>query len=261
MSTTSLNKYSHVPLYQQLVDKLAAQIRRGELRPGDRVPSEREIAERLNVSRTTARLAVEELVASGLVYREQGRGTFVAASARNSVLGFASFSEDIRARGLKPGSRILAQELIDGDEAIHELLNLPPGEKVLRLVRLRLADSKPVAIQTAWLPARIVPGLEKRDLTNQSLFTILRQEYYIYPAWTEAELEAVEAEPPQAHLLGIAAGDPVLVVRGLTYTDSFQVVESVETVYRGAGLTLHIGRQRLQTQYTDQEVYDRTLTR
>ncbi|HVO42744.1 MAG TPA: GntR family transcriptional regulator, partial [Aggregatilineales bacterium] len=174
MSTTSLNKYSHVPLYQQLVDKLAAQIRRGELRPGDRVPSEREIAERLNVSRTTARLAVEELVASGLVYREQGRGTFVAASARNSVLGFASFSEDIRARGLKPGSRILAQELIDGDEAIHELLNLPPGEKVLRLVRLRLADSKPVAIQTAWLPARIVPGLEKRDLTNQSLFTILR---------------------------------------------------------------------------------------
>jgi GntR family transcriptional regulator len=261
MTATNLNKYSHVPLYQQLVDKLTAQIRRGELRPGDRVPSEREIAENLNVSRTTARLAIEELVANGLVYREQGRGTFVAVSAKHSLIGFASFSEDVMARGLKPGSRILAQELIDGDEAIHNVLNLDNGEKVLRLVRLRLADAKPVAIQTAYLPAKIVPGLEKRELTDRSLFAILRQEYYIYPAWTEAEFEATRAEPHQATLLGVAPGDPVLVVRGLTYTDSFQTVESVETVYRGEGLTLRIGRQRLQTQYADQEDYDRTATR
>lgn len=253
MVGTNLNKYSHVPLYQQLVDKLAMQIRRGELRPGDRVPSERELAETLNVSRTTARLAIEELVIKGLVYREQGRGTFVAVPARNSLIGFASFSEDLASRGLKPGSRILVQELISGDEAIHRNLRLEKDEKVLRLVRLRLADDKPVAIQSSYLPAKIVHGLESRDLADRSLFTILRQEYFIYPAWTEAEFEATRAEADQAALLCVDVGAPVLIVRGLTYTDSFEAVESVETVYRGEGLTLHIGRQRLQSWHDVQE--------
>jgi GntR family transcriptional regulator, N-acetylglucosamine utilization regulator len=247
MVTTSLNKYSHVPLYQQLVDKLIVQIRSGELRPGDRVPSEREIAESHKVSRTTARLALEELVATGLIYREQGRGTFVAASSMRSLIGFASFTEDFITRGCKPGSRILAHDLIDGDEVIRKALRLDEREMVLRLVRLRLADNKPVAIQTSYLPAKLVPGLENRDMTNQSLFAILRQDYYVYPAWTEAEIETARAEPTQAELLGISPGDPVLIVRGLSYTDSFETVESVETVYRGEGLCLYIGRQRLHT--------------
>src|SRR4051812_11029440 len=171
MVTTSLNKYSHVPLYQQLVDKLIGQIRSGELRPGDRVPSEREIAERHKVSRTTARLALDELVSTGLVYREQGRGTFVAASSMRNLIGFASFSEDFITRGHKPGSRILAHGLIDGDEVMHKTLKLNADEPILCLKRLRLADDEFVAIQTAYLPANLVPGLEKRDMTDQSLFT------------------------------------------------------------------------------------------
>ncbi len=252
MTMTTLNKYSPVPLYRQLVDRLVAQIRSGELRPGDRVPSERELAEQLNVSRTTARLAIEELVSSGLVYREQGRGTFVAASSIRGLIGFASFSEDLIARGYRPGTRILAQELIDGDDTIRKALKLEPNEKILRLMRLRLADDRPVAIQTTCLPAKLIPGLESRDLTDQSLFAILRQDYYIYPAWTEAEIEATRAEPLQAQLLGLTPGDPVLIVRGLSYTDSFDIVESVETVYRGEGLSLYMGRQRLQTQHTTQ---------
>jgi len=247
MTATPLNKYSPVPLYRQLVDKLTGQIRSGELRPGDRVPSERELAEQLNVSRTTARLAIEELVTSGLVYREQGRGTFVAASSMRGLIGFASFSEDLIARGYKPGTRIIAQELIDGDDTIRKALKVEQDEKILRLMRLRLADDKPVAIQTTHLPARLVPGLEHRDLTDQSLFAILRHDYYIYPAWTEAEIEATRATSQQAQLLGLTLGDPVLIVRGLSYTDSFDIVESVETVYRGEGLSLYIGRQRLQT--------------
>ncbi len=247
MMVSILNKYSHVPLYRQLVDKLAAQIQSGKLRPGDRVASEREMAEQLNVSRTTARLAIEELVASGLVYREQGRGTFVAASAMHGLLGFASFSEELIVRGHKPGARILEQTVINGDEPILSALKLGEGDKVLRLVRLRLADDKPVALQTTHLPARLVPGLENRNLTDQSLFAILRAEYYVYPAWTEAKIEAAPADAEQAQWLDIAPGDPVLIVRGLSYTDSFEIVESVDTVYRGKGLSLYLGRQRLQT--------------
>lgn len=246
MSRPGLNRYSHVPLYRQLVDKLAAQIRSGELPPGERVPSEREIAAKLSVSRTTARLAIEELVASGLVYRDQGRGTFVAAPTSRSLMGFASLSEELLAQGHQPRSRIIVKALVDGDENINTALKLREGEKALRLVRLRLADDKPIAIQTAHLPEKLVPGLESRDLTDESLHRILREDYYVYPQWTEAEIAARRAEPDEAQLLGIVPGDPVLVVRGRTFTDSFEVVEIVETVYRADELTLYIGRQRIQ---------------
>lgn len=244
---SKLNKHSHVPLYQQLVLTLAAQINAGELRPGERVPSERELAETLQVSRTTARLAIDELVASGVVYREQGRGTYVAEPRMRGLLGFASFSEDMRARGHVPSSKILRQELMPANEKQQEMLRCAPDEMVLHLVRLRLADGKPVALQSSFLPHHLVPGMEAMELADRSLFTILREQYYIYPAWTEAEMEARQATQETAVLLDLKAGDPVLVVRGLTYTDSFEIVESVETIYRGQGLALYIGRQRFSS--------------
>ncbi len=242
-----LNKHSHVPLYQQLVQTLVARIDSDELLPGDRVPSERELAEDMHVSRTTARLAIDELVASGVVYREQGRGTYVAEPRMRALLGFASFSEDMRARGFIPSSRILTQEVMEADEQRQALLRCAPGEKVLYLVRLRLADNKPVALQSSYILHQMVPGMEAMELQDLSLFTVLREQYYIYPAWTEAEMEARKADEATAALLNLEAGEPVLVVRGLTYNDSFEIVESVETVYRGEGLALYIGRQRFST--------------
>jgi GntR family transcriptional regulator len=244
---TRLDKYSPVPLYQQLVQALAARIDSREFEPGDRIPSEREIAEQMRVSRTTARLAVEELVASGRVYREQGRGTYVAEPAMRGLLGFASFSEDMQARGRVPRSTILKQEVLAADKHLAEILHIEPGDAVLHLLRLRLADDEPVAVQSANLPLSLVPGLETLDLTDQSLFTILRKQYYIYPAWTEAEMGARKATDEQAHLLKLEPESPVLVVRGLTYSDSFEIVESVETVYRGQGLALYVGRQRFSS--------------
>jgi GntR family transcriptional regulator len=244
---TRLNKHSHIPLYQQLVQALVAQIENNELGPGERVPSERELAEKMNVSRTTARLALDELVASGVVYREQGRGTYVAEPRMRGLLGFASFSEDMRARGFRPSSQILKQKVIEADEKKQATIRCSAGERILHLVRLRLADDKPVALQSSYIPLALVPGLDTHQLENRSLFTILRDEYFIYPAWTEAEMEARKADSHTASLLNLAENDPVLVVRGLTYTDSFEIVESVETIYRGEGLALYIGRQRFSS--------------
>lgn len=240
-----LNKNSHIPLYQQLVQTLVARIDSGDLSPSDRIPSERELAENMDVSRTTARLAIEELVSSGLVYREQGRGTYVAEPRMRSLMGFASFTEDMLSRGCQPTSRVLKQELIDPDLKLQNTLHCASDEKVLHLVRLRMADDEPVALQSTNIPHRLAPGLEKADLQNKSLFKILREQYYIHPAWTEAEMEAMAATTEQADLFQIDTGDPVLVVRGLTFTDSFEIVEAVETVYRGRGLALYIGRQRI----------------
>jgi GntR family transcriptional regulator len=238
-----LDKKSHVPLYYQLVSQLMENIRNEELKPGDKLPSEREIAEALNISRITARLAITELLDRGLLYREQGRGTFIAQSKRRSIQGFTSFTEDMLNRGLTPSSKVLAQEVITLDE-VHKALNLQPGEKVIHIYRLRMANGAPVALQTSFLPYHIFPGLEKEDLSS-SLFQILNKKYFVFPSWTEPEVDALPATSEEAELLDLKLNDPVLVVRAQTFTDSFEVVESVKTVYRGESMGLYLGRQRL----------------
>lgn len=240
-----LNKGSHIPLYLQLTAQLIHMIEKGDLKPGDKIASERELSEMLNVSRITSRLAIQELFKSGLIYREQGRGTFVAESKMRNVQGFTSFTEDMNKRGLKPGSQVLLQEVIPAEDTLARILHINPGDPALHLVRLRMANDHPVAIQYSHLPHKLCPGLENENLINGSLFAVLRQKYYIYPAWTEAVVEAASALSEEAHLLGLKPSEPVLVVRGITFNESFDIVESVRTIYPSRGLALYIGRQRI----------------
>lgn len=244
MQLKPLDKGSHLPLYVQLSTALTDQIASGHLQPGDRIPSERDLADALRISRITARLAIDALLESGLVYRAQGRGTFVAQPKMRGIKGFLSFTEDIIARGMRPSSRILTQEVITPDEALKQTLNLDNGEQVLKLVRLRTADALPIALQSSYISLHICPGLEHEDLADKSLFAMLRERFYVHPFWTEAEVEAVPAADEEARLLGVAAGAPLLSIRGLTFTESFDVVESVQTLYRSR-TPVYIGRQRL----------------
>ncbi len=244
MEPFSLNKSSYIPLYKQLVDQFVSQIRSGELVTGTRMPSEREIAEGYQVSRTTARQAIDELVNQSLVYREQGKGTFVANPGMRDLMGFASFTNHMLSLGRKPSSKIIKLAVQVPSPALRETLHLAEEEMIVLLKRVRLADDKPIAIQKSYIPEKLVPGLVEIDLTNQSLFQILKTTYYIFPAWSEANVEASLLRDDNAALLNVDAHSPGLIVNGLTYTDTFQVVEYVQTVYPG-GLTLHIGRQKM----------------
>ncbi len=238
-----LDKRSHRPLYLQVVDYLVEQIHGGDLATGARVPSERELAEELAVSRTTARLAVDQLVRIGIVYREQGRGTFVAEPRMSGVQGFTSFSQDVKARGQEPGSQVIRFGLRVPDPDIQAKLRIGPEEQALELVRLRTADGEPIALQESHLPHGLVPGLEDTDMADESLFRVLRERYFVYPAWTEAEVKASFASPEACEILEIEEDAPVLVVSGLTFTDSFTIVETVRTIYPSHDFALYLGRQ------------------
>jgi GntR family transcriptional regulator len=203
------------------------------------------MAESLKVSRITARQALDTLEQLGLVYREQGRGTFAAAPRQHHVEGFSSFSEYVIKRGRQPSSRIIKQELIDADESLQNLLKLKPDEQVLHLIRVRLTDDTPLALQSAHLPHRVCPGLENEDLGSRSLFETLREKYAVYPTWTEPQICAAPASETEAEFLELEPGAPVLVVSALTYTETFQVIEQVRTVYRGTEFWLYVGRQRV----------------
>jgi Transcriptional regulators len=145
--TVSFRRGGPLPLHAQIVEAFRKAIREGHLKAGDRLPSEPELVAWLGVSRATIRQAMAELIAEGLIYRYQGRGTFVAPRKfEHPLQRLVSFSEDIRSRGMEPGSRILFLGQIPADAEVAAHLRIPPGKTVLRIYRLRLANDQPVGL-------------------------------------------------------------------------------------------------------------------
>jgi GntR family transcriptional regulator len=234
---------AHLPLYLRIEQTILDQIQNNQLKPGDLLPSEAELAQQYQVSRITAKRALDDLVHQGRAFRQQGRGTFVAQARIREISGFRSFSEDIRARGGVPASKVLVFEEITPDQATRAQLRLDEGETVFLLKRLRLADDDPVAIETAVIPTRCCPGLLGEDLTQRSLYAVLREKYQVLPTWADAEIEARPASKEEANLLGIRPGKPVLAAHRVTFMENYDVIESVDSVYRGDRFTFYTGRQ------------------
>ncbi len=237
-----LDPQSYTPLHTQLILLLRRAIETGVFQPDDRLPSERELAARYGVSRITASAALQELVRSGLAYRRQGKGTFVARPKLRDISLSASFSEDMLRRGHVPSSRLLALEAGQADGEIAERLGLAPGGRCLRLARVRLADGEPVAIETAYIPAGLCPGLEGEDLERGSLYAAFCR-YGLRAAWAEGIIEAAAADEAQAGLLALRTGDPVLCIWRVTYNESYVALEWVHSVYRADRFSFATGRQ------------------
>ena len=216
------------PLYFRIQQVVLERIQAGQFKPGAQLPTEADLARQYQVSRITAKRALDELVRQGRAYRQQGRGTFVAQARIRDISGFRSFSEDIRARGFSPTSQVLDFKEVEPDAVIRERLHTSPGERVILLKRLRLADQEPVAVETAYLPCRLCPGLLQEDLALNSLYAVLAEKYNRVPTWADAEIEAVVPDKEQARLLKLMAGTPVLVARRVTYAADYDVIETVD---------------------------------
>lgn len=232
----------HLPRYYQIEQAILALIQNNQIEPGEQLPSEAELAQQFQVSRITAKRALDDLVRQGWAYRQQGRGTFVAQARIKEMSGFRSFTEDIVSKGLKPSSRILQIAQNPSDETVAAFLRIPTGDMVYLLQRVRLADDQPVAFETAYLSAKQFPKLDQYDLT-QSLYKVLREQYRVNPVWADAEIQASSASAEIAQHLGMRAGEPVLTANRLSYTETFDVVEYVVSIYCGSRFTFYIGRQ------------------
>jgi GntR family transcriptional regulator len=141
---SAIFRNSPVPRYYQLKEIMRAKVRDKEWQPGDLIPSERELSEQYKISRMTARQAITELVNEGLFYREQGKGTFVSRhKITQQLIRLTGFTEDIRARGQRPGTKVLSAEMCPADEETAERLRSQPGQLIMRLQRLRLRTRNP----------------------------------------------------------------------------------------------------------------------
>lgn len=228
-----LDHRSYVPLYYQLRDKLRILIDEN-LAAGDQIPSEHELVARYNVSRNTVRLAIESLIKEGVVYRLQGKGTFVSPKQmRYDLQKLVSFTEDMRRRGLKSDTHLLGLTRKIPPPYVAERLALYPDGETYEIKRLRLADGEPMAVSTTYIPCHLVPDLEEKSLVSDSLFKTIEERFHLKIGYGDRVLKAAIADDSQAELLNVERGFPLMLVEGATYLDNEMPIEYVIIYYRG----------------------------
>src|SRR3954470_19920454 len=168
----SANGQSGLPAYQKIQGSIRERIDAGDLKPGDAVASERELARLHGVSLMTARHALAGLEREGIVERRRGAGTFVAPP-KIQFNKLASFTEQMTSRGLSSVSRVLQSSLVDGEPDVAARLALPSESRLIRLDRLRVAAGEPLALETCYLAGDEFMGLLRASMDRRSLFNIL----------------------------------------------------------------------------------------
>ena len=231
-----------VPQYRRIADALAGAIRAGALEVGGQLPSERELSAEYGVSRMTARVALKTLVEQGLVASVEAKGYFVAASRIDQRLQtLTSFSEDMRRSGRRPSSIVLAAREVAASAEIAARLAVAEGAAVYHLLRLRLADAVPVALEAAHIPASLAPGLiETADFAAESLYATLKRRFGILPVEAEQSFEASAASAADAAILQVELGSPVLRMTRLSLSAEARPIEFVQSVYRGDRFTMRV---------------------
>jgi GntR family transcriptional regulator len=201
--------------------------------PGSPIPTERSLAAEFDVSRTTVRQALAELTVEGRLLRVQGKGTFAAEPKVAQRLQLSSYTEDMRAQGRQPSSRLLDISEDPADIDLARLLAIRAGAKVLRMHRLRLADNEPMAIETTHLPLSRFRGLRRYVSSGGSLYQVLRERFGVEMGHAEETIETALASPEEAELLGADVGLPMLLLSRHSFDSAGNPVEWVRSVYRG----------------------------
>lgn len=244
-----LDKSRPIPLYYQVKESLLEKIKSNQFKVGDLIPSESELQEEYNVSRITIRRAIQELVREGHLYTRQGRGTFVSRPKVSQELNLiTSWAETMAAMGMRPETKRIEYFVEPAPVNIARLLNIPIGDKVYRIERLRYADGEPTCIMTNYLSPAVVPGLLDKGLKSESLYETLEKHYSIVLSRAEETVEAKAAKASEAELLNIKRGAPLLYATRVTYDITDRPVEVVISITRADRYSYKIrmtGRNRM----------------
>jgi GntR family transcriptional regulator len=202
---------------------------------GTAIPSERQLSADLGVSRLTVRAALDDLAREGYLVRRRGSGTYVQQPSKISQeLTMTSFSEDMRRRGLVPGSHTISLETILAGARLGRSLQVSPSEKILMVKRLRLADSEPMAFETLHIPQGLVPGLDRRDLDGGgSFYALLAEKYDLVISTGTQAIEPTVTNEEESAALGVPLHSPAFLFERTSRDQGDRTVEFVQSVYRG----------------------------
>jgi GntR family transcriptional regulator len=241
VSTTRARKSE--PAYKRIQTAIRVRIDSGELKPGDVVGSERELARIHGVSLMTARHALAYLAQEGIVERRHGAGTFVAPPQIhfNKLL---SYTEQMASLGLVSCSRIVSSAIVNREQEIAARLGLAPGSNLIRIERVRLAGDEPAALEVCFLSADEYRMVLDEPLDRASLFGTLERECGIELAYADEEIDVTQADQRIAKLLSIPTGAPLLRIRELIFSTKGRATLYVTGLYRSGRHTLRIRRFR-----------------
>lgn len=226
----SLDRHSPIPLYFQLSQELERAIRDGEIKPGDHIEAEVDLAARLGLSRPTVRQAIQDLVNKGLVVRRRGVGTQVVHSQVRRSLELTSLFDDLSQSNRKPSTSVLSLTVKPADQHLADTLGIAVGAAVVHLKRLRSVDGEPLALMRNWIPAAVL-NPAKADLEGTGLYELMRG-HGIQVKVANQRFGATIATPTEAQLLHVKPGSPLLVMERTAFDDNGRIVETSSHKYR-----------------------------
>ncbi|MEG0258479.1 MAG: GntR family transcriptional regulator [Lysinibacillus sp.] len=227
-----LDKTSHIPIYIQIEEILKKKIYLEEFKIGENIPSERELSLQFDVSRMTVRQSITNLVNSGLLYREKGRGTYVAnPKLEQPLMGLTSFTEDMKARGMEPSNKLMRFEKMVPPIDIAGDLLLEPGEEVFFVVRIRNADNKPMAIERTYIPVKVYPELDDKKIMG-SLYALIEAQNHQKIGNAIQMMEAAIVAKEDSKYLQLNNTAAVLIIKRISYLADGVPFELVRSTYR-----------------------------
>jgi GntR family transcriptional regulator len=241
-----------IPLHHQVFRDLKAALDGGEWLPGDRMPPERELAERYGCSLITVRHALGELVRDGRIERTRGRGTFVLPPRiERDIAGTMSFAEEMRRRGLDSATRVVTARIEPAGEAVAALLGISEDAAVVYLERVRLGGGEPLILEQARLPAERFPGLLAFDLERRSLYDILAERYGTRIMRARETVEPVMLRRREAELLELPTRSLALQIDGVAHAIDGSAVEAARSFVRGDRTRYYLERDVIRAHWLD----------
>lgn len=230
-----LQHESFIPLYHQLKEKIKDSIDSGMWKVGDKIPSENQLMEQFSISRNTARKAIEELVQEGILYRTQGKGTFIAKPKfEQSLTGFYSFSKVLREKGMNPKDILLGIDVVAPKQKVKEALQLAKTEKVVEIKRLRCANDEPFILESSYIPKSLVTDLEYlKDIGKVSLYDLFEEKFNIRVSKAKEAFEPVLIRDYESAYFKIKEGLPALLLERIAYDQSGKPVEFCKSIIPG----------------------------
>jgi GntR family transcriptional regulator len=232
---------SHLSLYYQLKQIIIKMIESRELKENDQLPTESELCKRFGISRTTTRQALRELVSGDYIYMIQGKGTFVSPKKiQQDLLKFYSFTNEMKKIGKNPTSLVLEFKIINPDKKIAQVLVMNKNDKVYKFIRLRLADNEPMILETTYIPYKLFPGILRKDLENNPLYSILVGRFNTIFTTAEETFRSTLLTEEEAKKLNCIKGISAIFFERVTYNNYDRIIEYTKSVTRGDKFKYHV---------------------
>jgi len=240
MEARMLDRNNPKPLYAQLEDLLRTSIMNGEWQANHAIPSENELSKRYGLSRMTVRSVITMLVKEGLLYRVQGKGTFVAEpKIATRSPAYMGVREQLEQMGYEIKTRLVRFEKVPASNNIAAALGIAPGDMVTFIERIRSTRGVPISLHRSYIPVALCPNLEEADLEGEQLCVIIERQFGYKPASVSESLESVPASAEEAELMQIDRGYPILMLEDVNKAADGTIFEYTKVLFRGDKVKLH----------------------